>query len=208
MILINDIQQKIKQPLPGREAQLNMAPGLRRHFVETPDDATVACVMLLLYHKDEDWYFVLIQRMTHEKDRHSGQISFPGGRVEQSDISLEACALRETEEEIGVPQSDIQMLGRLSELYIPVSNYLVHPFVGFLENEPQFIPQLTEVKEILEIPVSKLIDIENKKKIDMRGGRNIVLKNVPYFDFFGNVVWGATAMMLSEFEYLLSDSKL
>ena len=205
MDLINHIQQKLQLPLPGREAQLNMAPSLRRHFLEASDDATVACVMLLLYPKEEKWNFVLIQRVTHEKDRHSGQISFPGGRLDKSDVSLEACALRETEEEVGVPQKDIRLLGKLSELYIPVSNYLVHPYVGFLENEPQFIPQLSEVKEILEIPVAELINIENRKKKDMRGGRNIVLKNVPYFDFYGNVVWGATAMMLSEFEHLLKE---
>ena len=201
--LINNIRQKLKQSLPGREAQLHMAPGLRRHYKDPSVDATVACVLVLLYPKDKEWHLTLIQRMPHPKDRHSGQISFPGGRLEVDDPSLEAGALREAEEEVGVPREDIQLLGRLTELYIPVSNFLVHPFVGFLENEPTFIPQEAEVKEILEIPLSELSKDVNKKKMDMPGGRNIILKNVPYYDFFGNVVWGATAMMLSEFEQVL-----
>lgn len=198
--IINNIRKKLSQSLPGREAQLGMAPALRRHYKVAPDDVTVACVLVLLYPKNEKWHFVLIQRMSHEKDRHSGQISFPGGRLEDDDSSLEAGALREAEEEVGIPREQIQSLGRLTELFIPVSNFLVHPFVGFLEKEPKFIPQESEVAEILEIPLSELSKNENKKKMDMSGGRNVILKNVPYYDFFGNVVWGATAMMLSEFE--------
>ncbi len=203
--LINHIQQKLNQPLPGREAQLNMAPGLRRYYKVAPDDATVACVLVLLFPRNEEWHFALIQRMPHPKDRHSGQISFPGGRLEEEDDSLEAGALREAEEEVGIPREQIQSLGRLTELYIPVSNFLVHPFVGFLEKEPTFIPQEAEVKEILQIPIAELIKQENHKQMDMRGGPNIILKNVPYYDFFGKVVWGATAMMLSEFEKILEN---
>lgn len=201
--IINNIRQKLNETLPGREAQLGMAPGIRRHYKGASDDAIVACVLVLLYPKNKEWYFILIQRMPHEKDRHSGQISFPGGRLEDDDSSLEAGAMREAEEEVGIPREQIQSLGRLTELYIPVSNFLVHPFVGFLEKEPTFIPQEAEVKEILEIPLSELSKLANKKKRDMPGGRNVILKNVPYYDFFGNVVWGATAMMLSEFEQLL-----
>jgi len=200
---INNIRQKLSQTLPGRDAQLRMAPGLRRHYKGAPDDATIACVLVLLFPRNGEWHFVLIQRNAHPKDRHSGQISFPGGRLEDDDLSLEAGAMREAEEEVGVPREQIQSLGRLTELYIPVSNFLVHPFVGFLEKEPKFIPQEAEVKEILEIPLLELSKEDNKKKMDMAGGRNVILKNVPYYDFFGNVVWGATAMMLSEFEQLL-----
>ena len=198
--MINSLQQKLQQPLPGREAQLQMAPGLRRHYKMAPNDAIVACVMVLLIPKNGDWHFTLIQRMPHPKDRHSGQISFPGGRLEKDDLSLEFGALRETEEEVGVAKEAINLLGKLTELYIPVSNYLVHPFVGYLEETPIYTPQPSEVKSILEIPILELEKKENRKLVDMKVRNNVVLKNTPYFDFYGNVVWGATAMMLSEFE--------
>ena len=198
--MIDNIRRKLTQTLPGRIAQLEMAPGLRRHYKGAPDDAIVACVLVLLFPKNDDWHFTLIQRMPHEKDRHSGQISFPGGRLEEEDESLLAGALREAEEEVGIPRDEINVLGRMTELYIPVSNYLVHPFVGFLDKTPEYVPQPSEVASVLEVPVLELNKIENRKTRDLKGGENIVLKNVPYFDFEGKVVWGATAMMLSEFE--------
>ena len=198
--MIDNIRKKLAQALPGRIAQLEMAPALRQHYKGAPDNATIACVLVLLFPKNDDWHFTLIQRMSHEKDRHSGQISFPGGRLEKEDESLLAGALREAEEEVGIPREEINVLGRLTELYIPVSNFLVHPFVGFLEKSPEFVPQPSEVDNILEVKVAELNKIENKKTRDIKGGKNIVLKNVPYFDFEGKVVWGATAMMLSEFE--------
>jgi 8-oxo-dGTP pyrophosphatase MutT (NUDIX family) len=205
--MIDNIRQKLGQTLPGRIAQLEMAPTLRKHYKVAPDDATVACVLVLLFPKNDDWHFTLIQRMPHEKDSHSGQISFPGGRLEDDDESLLAGALREAEEEVGVPREDINVLGRLTELYIPVSNFLVHPFVGFLETPPEFVPQPSEVDAILEVSVAELNKMKNKKTREISGGKNIVLKNVPYFDFGGKVVWGATAMMLSEFERVVFGEK-
>ena len=181
--MIDNIRKKLEKTLPGRIAQLNMAPALRQHYKGAPDDAIVACVLVLLFPKNDDWHFTLIQRMPHEKDRHSGQISFPGGRLEDDDDSFVAGALREVEEEVGISRDEINVLGRLTELYIPVSNFLVHPFVGFLEKLPEFIPQPSEVDNILEIPIKELNKNENKKTKDMKGGENIVLKNVPYFYF-------------------------
>ena len=201
--MIDKIRHKLSQTLPGRIAQLKMAPALRQHYKGAPDDATVACVLVLLFPKNDNWHFTLIQRVSHKKDRHSGQISFPGGRLEEDDKSLLAGALREAEEEVGVARDEINVLGKLTQLYIPVSNFLVHPFVGFLEKMPEFVSQPSEVDSILEIPVAELNKKENKKTRDISGGRNIILKNVPYFDFEGKVVWGATAMMLSEFEWVV-----
>lgn len=204
--MIDNIRKKLEQALPGRTAQLKMAPAIRQHYRGVSDDAIVACVLILLFPKNDEWNFTLIQRMPHEKDRHSGQISFPGGRLEPDDESLLAGALREAEEEVGIPRTEINVLGRLTELFIPVSNYLVHPFVGFLEKTPEYTPQPSEVASILEIPISELNKLENKKTKDISGGKNIILKNVPYFDFDGKVVWGATAMMLSEFEEVVFDN--
>lgn len=205
--MIDKIKQKLSEPLPGRLAQMEMAPGLRKHYKGAPDDAVVACVLVLLFPKANDWHFTLIERVSHQKDRHSGQISFPGGRLESDDPSLVAGALREAEEEVGIARTDVQVLGRLTELYIPVSNFLVHPFVGFLEETPLYVPQPTEVNSILEVPVAELSNLENRKTVDMKMRNNVVLKNTPYFDFEGKVVWGATAMMLSEFERVVYGEK-
>ena len=199
MNLIKKIQRRLSEPLPGKEHQRLMSPPFRGHEKAVSTSAIIACVIVLLYPKDGQWYFALMQRAPHEKDRHSGQISFPGGRYEEDDKTLENCALRELEEEVGIPPKDVEVLGQLSELYIPVSNFLVYPFVGYLNNIPTFIPQPSEVQHVIEVPIGMLEDISYQKKMDFKVRTNIILKNTPYFDFYGNVVWGATAMMLSEF---------
>ena len=201
--MIKKIKQKLRQPLPGTKAQLEMAPHLRKVYDFAPKNATIACVLILLFPKNDEWHFVLIQRAPHEKDRHSGQISFPGGRLEESDASLEYGALREAEEEVGVDKKEIEILGRLTELYIPVSNFLVHPFVGFLEKTPEWTAQPSEVESVLEIPIADLLNKEKRKKVDMKVRNNIILKDTPYFDFDGKVVWGATAMMLNELAWVV-----
>ena len=199
MDFIKNIQQRLSETLPGKEHQHLMAPSLRGREGMPEQSPTVACVLVLLFPKNDKWHFALMQRVPHEKDVHSGQISFPGGRFEESDDSLEFCALRETEEEVGVPIDNVTVLGQLSELHIPVSNFQVYPFVGFVKNTPTFIPQPTEVQQIIEVPIEMLKDASNQKTIDFRVRKNIILKDTPYFDFYGNQVWGATAMMLSEF---------
>lgn len=203
MDFIEKIKQRLSEPLPGAEQQRLMSPSLRG--LEKPSEIppTVACVLALLYPKKDKWYFALMQRVAHEKDRHSGQISFPGGRYEENDESLEYCALREAEEEIGIAKEAVTVLGQLSELYIPVSNFQVYPFVGYVKETPIFIPQPSEVQNIIEVPVEMLKDTANQKTTDFRVRKNIILKNTPYFDFYENVVWGATAMMLSEFRAIV-----
>ena len=200
MKLIQKIKEALAQPLPGRNVQLKMAHANRHIAQATPEDARVACVLALLYPKDKEWHTVLIlRRSNNENDRHKGQVSFPGGQLEDSDPSLEAGALREAEEEVGVLADQVEILGRLTELYIPVSNFLVHPFVGYTTSLPDFKPQLSEVKEILEIPLAKLTDPNTVSQTDIKIGKNITLKRVPFFNLNNKVVWGATAMMLNEF---------
>ena len=204
---INQLKAGLAQPLPGVEAQHRMANNFRRSSVDAPADARVACVLLLLYPKNNHWHIVLIQRVSHDKrDRHRGQISFPGGKLEETDSSLLAGALREAEEEVGVNVKKIQALGRLTELYIPVSNFLVHPFVGFAQERPPFVPQPSEVQSILEAPLSVLQAPSTLRVKDIKVPSNIILKDVPYFDIEGHVVWGATAMILSEFLAVIEKS--
>lgn len=202
---ISALQNRLTQPLPGIEAQWRMAHAVRsRNPLPKTKDARVACVLLALYPKNNSWHFVLIQRVSNNpQDRHGGQISFPGGGYEESDGTLEQGALREANEEVGILPDDVTMLGRMTDIFIPVSNFIVHPFIGYLNYTPDFIPQLSEVQEILEIPIADFKNPATQKKTEIKLPNNITLKNVPYFDLKDHVVWGATAMMLSEFLELI-----
>ncbi len=197
---IEKIKARFVNPLPGRAIQSKMAPLTPREFTPDPD-ARIACVLVLLYPKNSDWHIVLIERMSsdNKNDRHSGQISFPGGQYEESDVLLSTAALREAEEEIGVISKDISIIGQLSDMYIPVSNFLVHPFVGYVAYAPNFVAQPSEVKGILEIPIPKLLDPSTIQSTDIKILSGMILKDVPYYSLNGHIVWGATAMMLSEF---------
>jgi len=196
---IEDIRQSLKGELPGQEAQYKMTHAVRRTYKPAPEDARIACVMCLFYEKNGAPHIAFIQRTSkNPNDRHGGQIGFPGGKSEEEDQSREDTARRETEEEIGVKGTDIDILGALTPLYIPVSNFQVYPFVGYLDYEPTFKRQEEEVDAVLEIPFSTFLKEENRKTKDMRFSENVILKNVPYFDLGGHVLWGATAMMMSE----------
>jgi 8-oxo-dGTP pyrophosphatase MutT (NUDIX family) len=196
--------------LPGKFAQHDMAHGERKTWLENykmPSNPKIAATLTLLYPKQEIWHIALMQRVSHHKDTHSGQVSFPGGKAEASDINLKHTALREAEEELGIVQSDVTILGQMTELYIPVSNFLVFPFIGFSEKTPFFNLQQTEVQRVIEAPLSVLLDKQNRRFKDIHLPNNIQLKGVPYFDVNGNVVWGATAMILSEFAAIVDSIK-
>ncbi len=200
---IQSLRAQLNLPLPGTAAQYRMA-GIRRLAEQNahalpPDNAKVACVLNLLFQKDTVWHTVLIERTHNPRDRHSGQVSFPGGRYEERDGALENVALREAEEEIGIPASSVHILGQLTDLYIPVSNFLVHPFVGVLQGRPDFKPQVGEVAAILTPPIHLFAQEMTKKVIDLPLPQGVTLKDVPYYDVNGTIVWGATAMIISEF---------
>jgi 8-oxo-dGTP pyrophosphatase MutT (NUDIX family) len=207
--LIQDLRKRLQEPLPGIAAQMKMishrlaiSTDKVSHF-KIPETHKKASVLALLYLKGNVWYTALMQR-PESPYPHSRQISFPGGGVEEFDINTQDTALRETEEEFGIPKNTIEVLGQLTDLYIPVSNYLVHPFVGYLSAPPLFIPDSSEVEEILEIPIAHLLDIQNRK-IKTIATHSGTLPDVPYFDLNQKVVWGATAMMLSEFATVLEE---
>ncbi len=200
---IEQIRTRLALPLPGRTAQYRMA-SMRRleelgQTAATPPDARVACVLHLLHWHEEQWRTVLIERSLNPNDRHSGQVSFPGGRYELGDSTLADVALREAQEEIGTLPAQVEVLGRLTELYIPVSNYVVYPFVGRLLGAPTFVPQPGEVAHILTPALSVFTDLSNQKKKDIIVAQGFTLKEVPYFEVEGRAVWGATAMIMSEF---------
>lgn len=200
---IHSLRERIKLPLPGKMAQLKMASTIRNKeldFTYDTSTATMSSVLILLYPNKNTIYTVFILRQTYD-GVHSGQVSFPGGRIEKKDNSLIETALREAEEEVNIRSEKVNVLGSLSELFIPPSNYLVLPVLGFMENRPDLKPDLNEVSEIIEADISFLFD-ENKlksKTIDIRGHKI----EAPYFDVNGYVVWGATAMILSELKEVI-----
>jgi 8-oxo-dGTP pyrophosphatase MutT (NUDIX family) len=197
--LINRLRQRLSLPLPGPEAQYRMAHKSRKEPLQAPSDVKMAAVLALFYPWDGDWHLALIERASHHADdRHSGQIAFPGGRYEEGDDDLAFTALRETEEEIGANAHEVEIIGQLTPLYIPVSEYLVHPFVGYMDYRPPFVPDPREVASIIEVSFDHLRHPETVQQTDIRIFEGYLLRNVPYFNVEGRVVWGATAMMLNE----------
>ena len=201
--MISDIENRLKKQLPGFSAQKLMAPESRLKMLEQVNEQTKKSgVLLLLYPKNQILHLVFIQRSLNGSI-HSGQISFPGGKFDEGDKDLIYTSLRETHEEIGVAPSNIQILGSLSHLYIPVSNYMVYPCVGYTSVEPKFILNQSEVAGILEIPVCNFFREENRM-IDFVEVRDASFE-APMFKVNGNKIWGATAMILNEFTQILSD---
>jgi 8-oxo-dGTP pyrophosphatase MutT (NUDIX family) len=197
---IEILTKRFHQPLPGREAQLRMASmrrlkeGIPYH---TPDHARKASVLILLYPLNDNPFLVFIRRIEYD-GVHSGQISFPGGEREPADTTLADTALREAWEETGIEPGRVTLLGKLTELYIPPSNYLVTPIVGFTPERPSFRADPSEVQEILEIPLDRLRSSSSLRESKIRLGRDQTV-TAPSYDVDGAVIWGATAMILSEF---------
>jgi 8-oxo-dGTP pyrophosphatase MutT (NUDIX family) len=204
--LIDTLQNKLKDALPGIRAHDLMMPtpvNAPRFSYEVREDARQSSVMILLYPDKNVAYLPLILRPTYT-GAHSGQISLPGGKEEPDDLSREHTALREMEEEIGVSANDVVLLGNLTEIYVAASNFRVMPVVGYLNFKPNFIPEIKEVAEILISPLEAIIAVERKKEKEMLIGGQFAI-NSPYFDINGKVVWGATAMILSELATIIRE---
>lgn len=200
---VSDLKNILEQPLPGTKAQFLMAPDPTDYYNRFSDNYREAAVLALIYPIDGQLHLVFMERTSDDKrDKHAGQISFPGGKLEESDKSLMDCALREANEEVGIEPDQVQILGGLSKVFVFVSNFMVYPYVAYSEKRPNFVKDTDEVNEILEVPISDLLDESNHKKKDLTI-RNYLLKDVPYYDLKGHVLWGATAMMTSELMFLL-----
>eukprot|EP00999_Lentomonas_sp_LEN2_P003105 NODE_956_length_1094_cov_84.633919_g912_i0.p1 GENE.NODE_956_length_1094_cov_84.633919_g912_i0~~NODE_956_length_1094_cov_84.633919_g912_i0.p1 ORF type:complete len:166 (+),score=12.64 NODE_956_length_1094_cov_84.633919_g912_i0:311-808(+) len=164
--------------------------------------------MLLLYENEGSIHTLLIQRPTY-KGVHSAQMAFPGGGKEPQDIDLQHTALRETEEELGICRHEINIIGQMTKVYIPPSRYVVAPYVGYMENKPTFSPDPHEVAEVVQVPLNELFAPDTIKKTKVNVGRARIPIKVPCFDVQQRIVWGATAMMLSEFcDIVNRDAKL
>jgi 8-oxo-dGTP pyrophosphatase MutT (NUDIX family) len=197
------LKAEILKGLPGTEVQWQMASSDRfvRDFPRTPGpDAIPASVLILLFPVDSRITTIFMQRPDY-KGVHGGQISFPGGKQESSDRDEIATALREAREETGVDPAKIEVLGRLTPLFIPVSNMIVTPVVGWTGSKPVFTHQEEEVVFLFDGELEKFFDpaIIKHKPLDI-GSRTIEIK---YFDYEGHTIWGATAMILHELLVIL-----
>lgn len=187
------------------EAQQLMAPftiGDRDVILKSNPNPRLGGVMILVYSKNKKAHIALIERPVYD-GVHSGQIAFPGGANDPIDLNMQETALRELYEEIGISKDLVQVIGQISQVYIPPSKFLVSPFIGILKQAPQFKKDDFEVKDIIELPVSLLFDDSIIKSGKIHLGKKGAKITVPYFDVFGHKVWGATAIMLSEFKAIM-----
>jgi 8-oxo-dGTP pyrophosphatase MutT (NUDIX family) len=199
------LKAQLAMPLPGAKAQYLMSP-LGRVNSNLPDVESLnprrSSVLILIYPKSADFSVVFIKR-TEYNGVHSGQISFPGGKFEPSDLSEAYTAIREAKEEIGVDDAKIQILGSLSKLYIPPSNFLVSPFVGFIDEVPAFKPDTREVASIIEANIPSLLNAFTEIKYHSIPTSQDMMISAPCIEVCGHRVWGATAMISSEFVELV-----
>ncbi len=202
---IERLKERLQQPLPGLNAQNRMAARVREMPAIIPGDAKLSAVLALLFPQNDELYLLLIKRVDDGK-AHGGQISFPGGRKDTSDIDLKATALRETYEEVGIPANEVAILGALTPLYIPVSYNQVQPFVGFAETKPEYTLSINEVQYVLEVPLNNFFEPNRKivTQITPAAFPHITLTAPAYQWEDDHLVWGATAMIISELEELIS----
>ncbi len=199
-----------KEKLLSTDAHAKMAPLERISYLKEENyinnNPRKAAVLMLFYPKNNIAHLALIVRNTYP-GVHSSQIGFPGGKVEEYDIDLKQTALRETHEEVGVHPNKVQIIKTFSEIYIPPSNFLVAPFMGISHEELIFIPDLEEVKRVLEFPVADFLDEKSITKTRMSTSYAVDIE-VPAFMVDKYIVWGATAMMMSELKETIKNALL
>ena len=203
VLTIEEVERALRAPLPGWAAQARMGTRPRSTPAELGHigPPRQGAVLILLYPYEGQLYFPLTRR-TDRVANHKGQISLPGGAQDPEDSSFWDTALRETFEEIGVEPARIRRIAALSVLYIPASHFEIYPFVGYVPARPCFAPDATEVAEIIEFPLQALLDpsIKDEETWSLHGRQT----QVPFYRYGEHVIWGATAMVLSEFEVMLS----
>lgn len=189
------LTEELGRPLPGIEVQYRMSPRMRLP-VAANRPLKKSAVLLLLYPHKEIIRTVFIKRTEYE-GAHSGQVSLPGGMFKADDGNLSNTAMREAREETGIAIEAVNVIGSLTCLHIPVSNINVFPFVAVTDKRPDFKPDPFEVQYLIEASLNELSDPLNNKEEVLRIAKSDI--EVPYYDVQGNHIWGATAMMVSEF---------
>ena len=196
---LENLKTEISDILPGFNAQKSMSPSIREDLIgnANPNSNTrQSAVLILLFIEENQICTIFIKRPVYEGP-HSGQVSFPGGKYDETDLTIQQTALRETQEEIGVNSNEINLIGALTPLYIPISNLMVNPFVGFISTTPILHPNLQEVAYTVTVPLDDLLNPQNKSiKVISSHNRPI---SAPYYNVSNEMIWGATAMILAEF---------
>lgn len=202
-----DLLKKIQNArLEGENAHQIYSPPYRPIFTYDQilaKNPKFAAVDILLYLKNNEWYFPLMVRTANERDRHSGQISLPGGKKEDSDENFEQTAKRETWEEMGIEMHYNRIIREMSPIYIPPSNFYVRAFVSYTKKNPEFFLQKTEAIELIEFPVTALLSLSEKPEMRVLPTSRGV--EVPVINFNNYIIWGATSMIISEFSHLLKN---
>ena len=198
---ITQLEITITNYLPGEESQQKMRVNYDQS-IELPfskNNSTASAVLILLYLEDNEIHFFLTKR-SNELEHHKGQISLPGGTQEENE-ELTHTALRETQEEIGINKTSISIIGSMTPLFVPVTGFMIHPFIGYSSNKLEPTPDPLEVEAIFSVNISDLLN-EANKTIEQRNIRGYDVE-VPYFKLNNYEVWGATSMILSEFRDLI-----
>jgi len=200
---------EIKKGLPGTTAQNMMAPVTRPEQMKGISDfskARMAAVLILLYPGKNDLMLPFIKRPEYD-GVHSGQIAFPGGKSEKSDHDITFTALREAYEETGINPGAVSVIGKLTDLYVPPSNYLVTPVVGFSVKKPAFVTDPLEVAALYQFRLKDILNPGNRRHETLYGAGNRLIR-VPCFKTNNQVIWGATAMILAELVQLFEKINL
>ncbi len=172
-----------------------VAEYIPRHVDKSPD-ATPAAILILVYDRDGEAHVLFTER-THQVEHHKGQISFPGGAIDDGDDRLETTALRETSEEIGVQPDDVEIVGQLDDM-LTISNFLVTPYVGILNTNSDypFVVNRHEVEQVVQVPLVHLMDEKNMElEVRQHKGKEVL---VPAYTYENHRIWGATARMLRQ----------
>ncbi len=205
MQTIDGLRERLKNPLPGLSAQELMMGRVLSMPVKVPDNARPSAVLCLLFPMNNELHLLLMKRR-EDKTAHSGQVSFPGGSYDTTDADLKATALREAQEEVGIISSEVEILGALTPLYIPVSNFNVYPFVAYAKQRPVYNLSHNEVSYTIEVPLGSLLHPDRKTRADVESPvmPGVIRQVNAYRLEDGTIIWGATAMIISELEATLA----
>ena len=203
---IPHVIEALKKPLPGHVAHAELAPYRKSnaHYLKDIKPKLASTLVLLFPDNNNILHFVLIKRPQYS-GVHSNQYALPGGKKEGNENKKET-ALRETQEEIGIKRGEIQIIGKLSEIYVPPSNFLIFPFIGYCSSTPLFTADKNEVDEIIKIQLDELFknDVVKSTHNSIIHNRQRFKMSVPFLDLNGRDVWGATGAILNELKVILS----
>jgi len=190
------LKEALRRPIPGTESHRRLLPFGRRIHEETEMFQSKMSSVLLLVYPDSDRLFVCLTKRPTTMKHHPGQISFPGGKVEKDDLSAEMTALREAYEEIGIAPKSVEILGKLSDLFVEVSGFTIQPFLGWMNSKPNFRVDQGEVEQLILFPLSEFVENELIHHTILETSRGFL--EVKYYPFQGEIIWGATAMIMAE----------